>query len=72
MESFFDATSKPDAKVKDPSFGRYSMKLIGLPLLKNWSTASGMRSVRNVPHVWAYLGQQPGPSMRAPDCPQST
>ena len=34
IESFFEETSKPDAKVNDPSrFERHGMKLVGPPLL---------------------------------------
>lgn len=36
IESFFEETSKPDAKVNDPSrFERHGMKLVGPPLLKS-------------------------------------
>ena len=36
IESFFEETSKPDAKVNDPSrFERHGMKLVGPPLLEN-------------------------------------
>ena len=36
IESFFEETSKPDAKVNDPSrFERHGMKLVGPPLLES-------------------------------------
>ena len=36
IESFFEETSKPDAKVNDPSrFERHGMKLVGPPLLRD-------------------------------------
>jgi mannose-6-phosphate isomerase-like protein (cupin superfamily) len=36
IESFFEETSKPDAKLNDPSrFERHGMKLVGPPLLGN-------------------------------------
>ncbi len=38
IESFFEETSKPDAKVNDPSrFERHGMKIVGPPLLESGS-----------------------------------